>query len=340
MSITTVKGVLWIANLGAVGALGYTLYDWTQTEAEKTAAKATAEIQKTWLDDLPRPEPPKQDIYPYERVEANFFQLNWTGKAPPPPPPPVAQVDPEEQKKPVATPIKDILKVLYLQVDTSAPAYSTALIKYTASALTTRFKEPVNIFEGDALPEPHEGWQVESIGGNGVTFVWTLDGETDPQTAEPATAIDDGNLIVTVGDDGAMVPVRQTFPQAMEGYVPPARRNTVEVRDGYIAVGTEDQAYIAENYLEILSTEVRQRPYRNPRTGSWEGIEILSVAPGSVAAKHGAKTGDVVKSINGNPVNSTQEAIQYVKNNSDMYDVWTVVVENMGKERTITYEEP
>jgi S1-C subfamily serine protease len=69
-----------------------------------------------------------------------------------------------------------------------------------------------------------------------------------------------------------------------------------------------------------------------------EGIEITEVAPGSIAAQHGVKSGDVIVSVNGTPVNSVQEAISYAKNNADIYSVWTIVVSNAGYERTIVYE--
>ncbi|QDU68793.1 PDZ domain-containing protein [Engelhardtia mirabilis] len=339
MSISTVKAVLWVANLGALGTLGYTLYDWTQTEGEKLTAQVTRQMQQDLLDDIPRPEPPKQDIYPYERVEANFFALEWTGKEPPP----VVvdkPVDPGTPAKVKATPIADILKVLYLQVDTTAPQHSVALVKYKLAALTSRFKEPVNLYIGDTLPSPQNGWIVDSMTEEGVVFRRVSeDDDEEPQTARPARA-SDGDLIVEVGEDGAMMPVREFIPAAREGFVPTRPQRTIERSPNNFVFGDEDLVAINENYLEILSNEVRHRPYRDPRTGTWSGVEILSVTPGSIAAQHGAKSGDVIKSINGTPVNSVQEAIQYVKNNADAYDVWTVVVENSGKTRTVTYQKP
>jgi S1-C subfamily serine protease len=67
---------------------------------------------------------------------------------------------------------------------------------------------------------------------------------------------------------------------------------------------------------------------------------ILPSASGllSIAERHGAKEGDVVKSINGHPVNTTNEAITFVKTNKDKYSSWEVVIENKGKTRTVTYE--
>jgi S1-C subfamily serine protease len=83
---------------------------------------------------------------------------------------------------------------------------------------------------------------------------------------------------------------------------------------------------------------VRHKSHFNRKKGRMEGIEITEVAPGSIAAQHGVKSGDVIVSVNGTPVNSVQEAISYAKNNADIYSVWTIVVSNAGYERTIVYE--
>jgi S1-C subfamily serine protease len=59
-----------------------------------------------------------------------------------------------------------------------------------------------------------------------------------------------------------------------------------------------------------------------------------------MAEKLGAKSGDVIKSVNGHPVNSVQEGINYAKTHDAQYDTWEIVVENLGKTKTITYKEP
>jgi PDZ domain-containing secreted protein len=48
----------------------------------------------------------------------------------------------------------------------------------------------------------------------------------------------------------------------------------------------------------------------------------------------------VIKAINGHPVNSEQEAISFIKNNKDKYDVWEVEIENKGKTKIVTYKVP
>ena len=76
------------------------------------------------------------------------------------------------------------------------------------------------------------------------------------------------------------------------------------------------------------------------RDGKRAGLRVAEVKPGSIAAQHGAQSGDVIISINGHPVSSEQEAIKFVKNNSETTTVWQVVVENLGRQRTVTYNSP
>ena len=347
MTVSSIKALLWLVTLGVVGYLGYTIYDWRENQASILAAKATPERQLEILSNVEKPEPPKQQIHPYkESIEPNFFVLNWTGKLPPPPPPPPGPEDTKPEGREPATPIADLLVVQFVQVDTSRPELSKACIKYTDASLSTKVEgEPQWLRPGDALHEPHQLWTVHEIKPNQVVFRRLLasgepDEEEADQTASPPTAFD-GDMIVAVGPDGAILPSRQDeyFPPLDgDAYRSPDRNRTVEVKPNYFQVGIEDKQQFNERYLDILSTEVRTRTYRE--NGKAAGIYVDSVVPGSLAAQHGAQVGDVIKSINGTPVNSTQEAISYVKNNKDQYSVWEVVVWNSGKERTVTYNVP
>jgi hypothetical protein len=103
---------------------------------------------------------------------------------------------------------------------------------------------------------------------------------------------------------------------------------------------TQDAKWTGANYAEVLSQQVSLQQHRDPRSGNYDGIEITHVVPGSPVEKLGVQVGDVVKSINGHTVHSTQEAISFVKQNEGNYTTWEVGVENNGKKRTITYEPP
>ena len=105
-------------------------------------------------------------------------------------------------------------------------------------------------------------------------------------------------------------------------------------------IGTEDAVYLGENYPQILTNDLRYRTYRNPKTGRRGGIELQDVRAGSVAERHGARSGDIIISVNDHAVTSVQEAVSFVKTNSERFSTWDVVVENMGRRRTVTYQSP
>jgi C-terminal processing protease CtpA/Prc len=140
---------------------------------------------------------------------------------------------------------------------------------------------------------------------------------------------------VIVGPDGVVKPPRVEFTRKEDIYRP---GKTAQLGANRFRLGTEDVKEFGDRYTEILGREVETSRHQDPRTGKYDGIEIKSVKEGSIAARHGAQEGDVIKSINGHPVNSTQEAINFVKVNSNNYTTWEIVVENHGKTRTVTYE--
>ncbi len=340
MPLTLIKSVLWLLSLGVFGVLGWSLYDYKQ-QPELLQTTVTQEAQTTVLDPVPEPEPEVDDLADYAQVMANFHKLRWTGELPPPPPKEPTRVAQSEVK---VTPVADLLSVLYIQVDTRNPAGSLAFVRFDNAALA-RDTADGQLRPGNALGSPHEHWSVESISAEEVVFELAVkegeevpEGGLETEALQPPTPLESG--IVFVGPDGeVMLPPDLGFPNApteFTGYWP---ERTTEIRPGFRQIGSADSDEFGENYLDYIN-EVRHRQYRNPRNGKWEGIEILSVPSGSVASQNGLKSGDIIKSINGHPVNSVNEAITFAKDNSDAYDTWNVVIENAGRERTETYQTP
>ncbi len=336
MNLTTLKLLIWIAALGALGYLGFFVYAWAimGKQDELTRTRAPHEFMKRVLDEVPEPEPPRTTLVDYERVVATFHEMNWTGaEAPPPPPPPPPQAEePTTRPKPV---VAKLLRVLYVEVDTDAPADSLALIVYDNADLSRTHPGAVPLKIGDRLHGAFSGVRVHAIQPEGLAFV--VDDFEDDGPERVAIWSPYGPGIVYVGEGGAQLPSVVGIPQAPLRIIGRPER-TVERRPNTFVLGTQDVERFEADYLDILSNEVRHRQYRDPRTGKWEGVEVLHVEPGSAVAQHGVKTGDIVKSINGTSVNSVSQAISYVKNNQDLYTVWEVVVSNAGKDRTLIYE--
>jgi hypothetical protein len=261
----------------------------------------------------------------------NCRHLNWTGKQA------VIEVAPTpgEVETVNFTPVKDLLRVLMVKVDLADPAGSTVYMKYKPAAQVT-VKSPTGGFQfkvGDHLHAPHASVIIQAITGEGVVFAFG--GERKDETLGPGE-FDAKTRVVVVGPDGVMMPrLPSLIAQGPTEVWTPER--TVAISNGNYRLGTEDAKEFEANWDKIIAHDVRPERHKDPRTGKYDGIELKTVAPGSIAARHGAKDGDVIKSINGTPVTSTQEAIQFVKNNKNQYSTWEVVIENRGRTRTQVY---
>lgn len=332
MNVTSIKLACWLASAGlSVGLTAYAYGFFKDLEAnpyridpDHVAAVLgeDAEVQRRSLE-----------LIAYEEVLRSYRELNWTGAAAPQ----VvesAPVEPVEARDP-RTPVADLLDVLMIQIDAADPDGSSIFVRYTGGGISDR--EGV-LQTGDALPSPQEEVRVHAIRIDGVEFAFA--DEDRPHETILARDEELETLIVKVGPDGIRYPVGPRIPQATNEMRKFRPEETTEIAPGRFRLGTEDAAYINENYAQILTREVRYRTWHDPRTGRRAGIEIQDVQPGSIAERHGVRGGDVIISINGEPVASEQEAIKFVKNHADQYKSWDVVVENLGRRRTITYESP
>lgn len=336
MNLSTLKLLIWVASLATLGGLAWYVHDYVQNMESLRASRASMDRQRQVLDSVPQPEPPRLTLVHPSRIEANFHNLNWTGKLAPPPPPPPPKEEPEV-KAPVRPDLATVLRVLYVEVDTDAPASSLALLHYLRPGLLSNNQTTATVRMGDRLPREFQNVRVAAIGADGVRFEFDAFPD-EPQTIETWSPFESGIISVAPGEARERrVRAIPRGPGTGEAFRP---ENTVERRPGIFTLGTEDMAAFERDHLQILSSEVRHRSWRNPRTGRYEGVEIQDVAAGSLVAKHGVKSGDVIKSINGHPVNSVNQAIHFVKTNAELYTTWEVVLENAGKPRTLVFESP
>jgi hypothetical protein len=334
MNIGQIKSASWtVAGLLTLG-LGAYVWSFVSTLEDRRANPDPDQV-RAHLSSV-EPVAAKNDGgVKYDDVRRLFNDMNWTGavKAP------VVEVAPTQvDLKPEVVPIRELVRVLWVQVDLGNPAGSSVFLKYKPKAkVENKGLGGYVLHEGDTLASPHQGIELASITAEGVSFSFT-DPERAPETLFPAE-FDARAQIVQVGPDGILQPTATGgIPRRVGAPFVPGKTTPLG-RDRY-RLGTEDLQQASDNYLDILSNDVQLRQHRDPRTGRYDGIEITDVSPGSFAERHGATQGDVVKSINGHAVNSTNEAINFVKINKDKYSTWEVVIENKGKTRTVTYESP
>jgi hypothetical protein len=296
-------------------------------------------VQET-LDKVPAQVEAVQQIVPFKDVDKALIKANWTGKVKPVESVEVVPVESTPQSN--VQPVESLVSVVWIQCDGEAPEESRVVLRYKDSA---RVSEPKVVAaggvtlkrQGEKLDPPLEHVHVKEIQPIKVLFAFSDEGR-------PAEELVPGELGLGLGinllPEGSQVP-NYSGPRAWietrGTYQDP--QTTQLVRPNWWQVGTEDAAYFEQNYSDVLANDVRMERHRDSK-GRYDGIEIKEVKPGSIAANHGAKAGDVIKSINGHPVTSQQEAISFVKNNKDKYDVWVVEVWNKGQTKTYTYKAP
>lgn len=329
MNVPTIKLLCWLTSASLTLGLVVFLWFWFEPEQfERRRVPVDPEFVRSVLEeDLEVAPDVKQGLGYEQQVRPSFINLNWTGKQKVL----VRQVDsqPEQQTQPKHRPIADVLRIMLIQVDVNDPGGSLVYVTFLADGLEA------NLGVGDTLPAPNDYAVVHAIRLTGVEF--SFKDESRPNETVMPKALGDESLIVRVGEDGVRRPLERKIPRA----TPTANANPAQTqliaRNNYL-LGTEDVEYFGQNYPAILTNEVTTRTYRDEQ-GRRAGIEIQSVQSGSIAARHGAQAGDILISINGHPVTSEQEAIQFVKNNAEKYSVWEVVIERLGRQETIVYKE-
>ncbi|MBK8178493.1 MAG: hypothetical protein IPK67_06305 [Planctomycetes bacterium] len=333
MNTGQLKLVSWtLASVFGLGLAGY-VGNYLLHRGTLEARVGGKEIQDV-LSKVTPVEKKAEDIVSYDLVNAALYKFNWTGKAPPKP---VEEVKPVAKVTPGTEPVSTLVQVLLIKEDPIDDSGSRAVIKYLPAAKVT-MKDPAIVKHvGDTLDGSLDFISIGDITAAGVVFKFR-DGKRADETVgvnELSRRLDMDTIAGTKGVLPATPEVR--YPKGPRYGEAPDR--TVRLSDTSFQIGTADMDDWNDNYQDYL-TEVEHRQHRDPSTGKYDGIVLDKVPPGSVAAAHGAKDGDIIKSINGHPVNSTQEAISFVKNNKDKYDVWEVEVENKGKIRIVTYKVP
>lgn len=336
MNISGFQNLIWLGSLVAGGYLGWYLYDFKQNELVLQERLTEAKFRDALEKDITIPEPEDHVEFDFPVVKRIYHDMNWTGI---PPVEPVEVEQPTDQPTVASvTPVADLLDVLFVRAAPFDPERSQALVMYKAQGLRSAGSDnTAKLLIGDKLPSPYENIYVKDINDKGIVFGFD-DEAREPELLAPPI-VKGGIQIVKAGPDGALMPANVSGFEELPN--PPAYRpqETVMIGRNRYRVGTDDAERFASDYASIIA-QLGHRRHRNPTTGQYDGIEVQSVPANSIAAAHGVKSGDVIKSINGQPVSSVQEAIQYAKNHSDEYTTWTIVIENKGAERTVNYETP
>ncbi len=106
-----------------------------------------------------------------------------------------------------------------------------------------------------------------------------------------------------------------------------------EVRPGNWEIPASEKEYITENAREILD-QVGVEDYSE---GAVRGLKITALAGDSLPAQRGFQEGDVVKSVNGQPITSQADLINFAKKMGDRLTVVRVEYYRQGKLMSTVY---
>ena len=328
MNVGTLKTLSYLTSFGLLGGIGYIGYDYY--ENGQNASYFDVARASDVLNGVQPPDPPKRVALDYASdISPAIVTFDWTGKLPEERTA-VVETGPEDTAV-VLTPVSDVLEVLMVLSGVEDPDESLCMVRFRDTAANPRMSW---FAIGSTLPAPNETISIARIFGGAVEFSFA----DRAREREVVLLSDQAEEPVIVSlDDPSQVVKRQTTDLVQRGQkdtvVAPA---LTEKRNGQFYIGTEDAALFQNNYGDIFSRDVKTETYYD-KDGNRAGIKITEVRPGSIAQRHGAQTGDVVISINGTPVHSQQEAIQFAKDNSERYSVWEVQVMNLGRVRTEVY---
>jgi hypothetical protein len=343
MNTAQTKALAWTAaGLAGAALAGYVV--WFGLNYRQVGKYVSTKEMSGVLQNVPAIVQQAEDIVSYDRVRRSLIDMNWTGKAP------VKAVVAEPPKPPErsAIPVAKLVKIRAVRVDGEDPSRSLVLLAYLPDA---RFEPPprasstsgpasdtVAKLVGERLDPPNAHVRVFAVRPDAVEFAFD-----DESRAHETLAINElplaGRWIATGGSgerprSALAIPI----PIGASSSAPPLK--TQEIRPNEYRLGVEDVEYIGQNYAQVLAEEVRYERHRDPKTGRYDGIGVVEVAANSIASQHGLQPGDVVKKINGHPVSSVPEAVNFVKNNQNLYDVWEVEIWNKGQTKTIVYHPP
>jgi|GEM_PF-579606 len=354
MNINRIKFFAWVVSAAVTAGIGYYVYEFrNRAQTWQTGHRIPVPKAKEILESAEIPEGPVATLVDRRAIERSYYfdlgnaslpnLLDWSGR----PPKEVIVVEPEADEKPVEPtfpPIGPEIRVMAIFQDPDSPDRGVAYIKYKNDPPPNpegRLTEglPAEVRVGDRLKKPFDYATVKAVRAKEKEIVFAFDDEARPDETVSCAKFDIKTSIHVV-TNGQPIQRKSSDPVPRVNLNTFRPERTTKVDEGQFIIGLEDQKDFAQDFGGIIAREVRHGRHWNSKTKKYDGIELKEVKPGGRIAHHGGQSGDVIKSINGHPVTSSSEAISFVKNNQDKYTKWIVVVENKGKERTMTFESP
>jgi hypothetical protein len=318
MRIKGLKKLLWVLNtLLVCGIVAYALFFFILGGVRRRGARTPEQA----LGKLPKA---TTGIKEADKVPVDFFryihELPINGD---PPPPPVEDTNPEDAVK--IPPLAQNYKLLWTKVDTGDPWASFAHLENRKTA-----GEFTDVSRGQKVDRVWKLVEVENDKAkfedeNGETVLLEVE-RPDASQLGSAPNKDEPDVPDRIGEKPKEPVTKDSGPHI----------EAVEVRPNNWEVPPEEVEYW-DDFGEEIAEDVGVLTVTDPETKKAVGVQIKSIKERSILNRRGLKTGDILKSINGTPVRSRQDVLNYLKGSGKGLSRYQVVIERNGKDITTSY---
>jgi hypothetical protein len=334
MQIKFLRKLLWVTNtLLVLGIVAYALFFFILGGARKRGAQPAEKILGGRLPSA-APDVEQKKLKPWT-LFGPVHELVIDGE----PPVEVTQ-DPEAGPVETVPPLARDYKLRWIAVNLRDPSGSWAHLEYTSGdkkLVTVQVGEFVEYTR--TLQRKDGDWQLVSVeltetGEEKAVFRREDSDESVTLLAERAEPGQlgkgaPGEPKALVVNEGPGVGLYQKQPRERP------TREAIEIRDNEFEVPPEEQSWWSDYGEEELTDKVALETAKVG--GKAVGLMFKSVEKKSMVARRGVKSGDILKSINGKPVRSRQEVINYVNGEGKGLKTYTILIERNGKDITKTY---
>ena len=109
------------------------------------------------------------------------------------------------------------------------------------------------------------------------------------------------------------------------------------VRDIFRKAGcSAAEAERISNEASDILEQAELSAYRD-QAGKPAGVRLDHVEQGSLILDRGFQEGDILQKINGQPINSKTELVDWVQRNQDKYSMYRVQIQRRGQSKTLSF---
>lgn len=292
MNINSVRTLVVIVNIGLAGATGYTVYhEFKQKDVRRRETLAFSDKLKSDIEKAPKPK--TRDITRVAIKDADLVDL--TGEKPKAPEPP--KVESVASSRTV-TPLEDQIRIVTISMH---PDRALSKVTIAKKAGGDPGLERVNFSEGDTIPFAGDAVVLEILSSE-VVFQNgpNVERMKIPDTPTPPP----GGATSSRGADKGDKPFHQYIESRKDS-------GTITIKNGgALALAREGES--------VLNGAV----FSSTVGGKGEKMLRIDKVPPELA-QHGLQDGDTLVSVDGFPMSTKSEVVDYVKRNKNKpsYDV-------------------